>query len=202
MPNLKRRATEAPEDTDLHPSKSPRLMVPMSEITSGLPMSTSTINGELPKPPSSFQLFSPLFRTTNKMPNLKRRATEAPEDTDLHPSKSPRLMGPMSEITNVLPKRTSIINGEIPKETMTMRQIRRHIEWLLNTAQTAWEYGEKQVIKARLAEVLEFAEIIPTRTFDELEEEWHGQCMMMVDEAYERIKEMQRTVKSKTPPTR
>jgi hypothetical protein len=175
MPNLKRRATEAPEDTVLHPSKSPRLMDTMREITNIPP---------------------------NKMPNLKRRATEAPDDTVLHPSKSPRIMGPMHEITNVPPKRTSIGDGEIPKETMKMRQIRRHIEWLINTAETGCKYGYKKVVNARLAEVLEFDEILPTRTFEELEEEWHGQCQAMIDEAYERIKEMQRIIKRKTPPTR
>jgi hypothetical protein len=136
------------------------------------------------------------------MPNLKRRATETLEDTVDHPSKSPRLMEPMLEITNTRPTRTGILDREIPKDTMNMRQIRRHIEWLLNTAQTAWEYGDKAVIKARLAEVVDFDKIIPTRTFDELEEEWEGQCRMMVDEAYERIREMKRTVKGKTPPTR
>jgi hypothetical protein len=136
------------------------------------------------------------------MPNLKRRATEALYDTVRHPSKSPRLMEPMLGITNTRPMRTSILDREMPKETMTMRQIRRHIEWLINTAQTAWEYGDKAVIKSRLAEVVEFDNIIPTRTFDEWEEEWEGQCKMMVDEAYERIKQMKSTVKRKIPPTR
>jgi ribosomal protein L28 len=108
----------------------------------------------------------------------------------------------MKEITNVLPTRDSICNGQIPKETMTMRQIRRHIEWLINTAKTAGKLGNKKAVKARLAEVIEFDEILPTRTFEELQEEWHGQCQAMVDEAYERIKEMQRTIKRKTTPTR
>jgi hypothetical protein len=152
-------------------------------------------------PFKSPRLMEPMREITNvtpyKMLNLKRRATEAPEGTVLHPSKSPRLMAPMDEITNVPSTR-----GEIPKETMTMRQIRRHIEWLINTAETAWEDGNKEVVKARLAEVLAFAEILPTRTFDELEEEWHGQCQTMVDEAYERIMEMKRTIKRKTTPTR
>jgi hypothetical protein len=138
------------------------------------------------------------------MSNLKRRATEAPEGTVLHPSKSPRIMGPMREINNVPPKRTStsIVDSEIPKETMTMRQIRRHIEWLLGTAETGWKNGNKEAVEARLAEVLEFDAILPTRTFEELEEEWHGQCQTMVDEAYERIMEMKRTIKRKTPSTR
>jgi hypothetical protein len=108
----------------------------------------------------------------------------------------------MKEFTNVPPTRDSICNGEIPKETMTMRQIRHHIEWLINTAETAWKYGNKKAVKTRLAEVVEFDEMLPNRTFEELEEEWHGQCQAMVDETYERIRETKRTIKRKTPPTR
>jgi hypothetical protein len=111
-------------------------------------------------------------------------------------------MCPMKQITNVPPTRDSICNGEMPKETMTMRQIRRHIEWLINTAETAGKLGNKKAVKARLAEVIEFDEFLPTRTFEELQKEWHGQCQVMVDEAYERIEEMQRTIKRKTTPTR
>jgi hypothetical protein len=136
------------------------------------------------------------------MPNLKRRATEAPEDTVPQSPKSPRLMEPMREIANVPAKRTSMVDSEIPKETMTMRQIRRHIEWLIGTAETARKYGDKEVVEARLAEVIEFDAIIPSRSFEELKEEWHGQCQAMVDEAYERINEIKRTTKRKTPPTR
>jgi hypothetical protein len=108
----------------------------------------------------------------------------------------------MKETTNVPPTRDSICNGEIPKETMTMRQITRHIEWLINTAETAGKLGNKKAVKARLAEVIDFDEILPTRTFEELQEEWHAQCQAMVEEAYERIKEMQRTSKRTTTPTR
>jgi hypothetical protein len=116
------------------------------------------------------------------MPNLKRRATAAPDDTVLHPSKYHRLMCPMKEITNVPPTRDSICNGEVPQDTMTMRQIRRHIEWLINTAETAGKLGNKKAVKARLAEFIAFDEILPTRSFEELQEEWHGQCQAMVDE--------------------
>jgi hypothetical protein len=132
----------------------------------------------------------------------KRRATKDPEGTVSHLSESPRFMAPMSDRTNAPPKRTGIFDAEIPNDTMTMRQIRRHIDWLIGTAETGWNYGNKEAVEARLEEVLEFNRILPTRTFEELAEDWYGQSQKMVDEAFEKINEMRRTIKRKIPPTR
>jgi hypothetical protein len=130
----------------------------------------------------------------------KRRATEDPSGTPLDRSNFGRPMLLRPRLDPI--QETGGLYADIPKVTMTVRQIRRHLDYLVGTAETGWKYGNKETVETCLQEVRDFERILPTRSLEDLEEVWYGQAQNMVDEEMKKIAEMKRTIKREISLTR